>query len=69
VTFDAMRHGIVHKGFSKVPIRFGRGDIWFLIRTSAFLMALITKRFNILMDPELLALSLAGRVTEELSRR
>lgn len=50
--FDKDRHEIVHGGPPANPLPNGDNDIWFLMQTSNYFMAMVNNRFGLKMDSE-----------------
>ncbi|MBI2585901.1 MAG: hypothetical protein HYW28_08530 [Rhodospirillales bacterium] len=51
---DIKRHEIVHEKIDTAPLQKGEDDIRFIRDTANFLMALVSKRFGVKIDPYLL---------------
>ncbi len=51
LTIDKNRHDAVHGQVLANPLPQGDNDIWFLMQTTNYLMAMVNARFDLKIDP------------------
>jgi hypothetical protein len=53
VALDQLRHDYVHRGILSVRLPRGDDDLWYLFRTTHFLLPLVNQKYGIRLDPNL----------------
>lgn len=63
VALDKLRHDYAHRGLGR-GLPGGDDDLWFLCKTTDFLLLLVNQRHRIRLDPVLCSLMFAGQPSE-----